>query len=399
MASYDPNSSLNLTRPPPTTHPYPASQSTNPTYQIDNAPQPYANQPRRIQFSIGESGSAPCGTTSIGVRIGCSQGDKICFSGEVVGGKKVSSDDVEAFRKALEDKVKASSILANSALQASTNLAPRRGMSNQSGKVTLASAAKVAAALGADYGRTAGEFIGSGLHHIAEFMTKWGDPAMDETLAGTRTRSQMARSHRLLPDAPLGRNLDELADPNFVPPEVGLPVVWVNPNGDQLPLVGRPHPSTTQTANCDPGPTTYNWSPYGQPPSQRVDRTGATTGTRVFAGAGTQYLMPQGGSLPEGSSNLGRYSGLAVDAFKPVSNAFDHFGSGTLTYMDHIAPNQEYRSLTGNLSLATSVSDENTYVPQSNSDSTPAAFIQSQTTQYRSPVSRDPWNNAAAPMS
>jgi hypothetical protein len=166
MASYNTSSLIPTV---PTLQPHPSSifQNTNTTYQNSNATQPNANQSSCIQFGIGESGTAPCGITSVGVRIACSQGGTaIYFSGEVVGGSKVAASDLEAFRQALQEKVNASIVLVNSAIQASATLVPKHGMPNQNGKVTRESAAKVAAALGADHRRAAG---GSPrLHRMAE---------------------------------------------------------------------------------------------------------------------------------------------------------------------------------------------------------------------------------------
>jgi hypothetical protein len=374
-------------------------QNTNATNQNSNATQPNANQSSCIQFGIGESGTAPCGITSVGVRIACSQGGTaIYFSGEVVGGSKVAASDLEAFRQALQEKVNASVVLANSAIQVSATLVPKHGMPNQNGKVTRESAAKVAAALGADHRRAAG---GSPrLHRMAEFMTMWGDPARDVTLPGTGKRTQTAKVHRLLPEAYTGWRLEELADPNFVPSEVGLPVMWTNPNGDQLPLTGRPHPSTTQTAKSDRGPTTNSWWPNGESPSQGSDHTGATAGPGVFAGAGTQSLIPV--VSPMGYSNLGRTLGPDVNAFEPQPKAFDHFSDGTLTYMKHLNPNQRYQSLTGNLLTPTSVSEGNTFVPPFDPDSTHKANLPRQSRLPGPKFSNDPWNQivpGAAPVS
>jgi len=151
-------------------------QNTNAAYQNSNATQPNANQSGCIQFGIGKSGTAPCGIHSVGVRIGCSQGDQaIYYSREVVGGSKVAPGDVEAFRQALQEKVNESRVLANSAVHASKTLTPRHGRPNRNGKVTRETAAKVAAALGEDHRRAADESIG--LHRMAEFMTMWGDPS------------------------------------------------------------------------------------------------------------------------------------------------------------------------------------------------------------------------------
>jgi hypothetical protein len=395
MEPYGPQPSLNLTRPLPSISPYATSQESNAAYPNSNATQPNVSQSSLIQFGIGEPGSAPCGNTTIGIRIGCSHGDTaIHFSGEVVGGSKVVPGDVDDFRRALQKEVNESSVLANSALRASTILAPKHGMSNKSGQVTLASAAKVAAALGADHRRTAKESIG--LHHNAEFMTMWGDAATDVTLAGTRKRSQMARTHRVLPDAPIGRTLDELADPNFVPPEVGLPVMWTNPNGHQISLTKRSYLATRHRGNPDQGLTTSSWSPDGRLPSQPGDGTGATTGTRIFAGAGTRYSIPQGGLLPEGSSNLGQDLCSAVNAFGPVPNAVDHFRIGTLT--NHFGLSPGYQSLTSNLSPPAPVSDGNTFVPQVDPNFISQTFLPIQGSQHNSPVYTRPWGTSATGM-
>jgi hypothetical protein len=228
----------------------------------------------------------------------------------------------------------------------------------------------------------------------------WGDPARDVTLPGTGKRTQTAKVHRLLPEAYTGWRLEELADPNFVPSEVGLPVMWTNPNGDQLPLTGRPHPSTTQTAKSDRGPTTINWWPNEGSPSQGSDHTGATAGPGVFAGAGSQSLIPV--VSPMGYSNLGRTLGPDVNAFEPQPNAFDHFSDGTLTYMKHLNPNQRYQSLTGNLLTPTSVSKGNTFVPPFDPDFTHKANLPRQSRLPGPTFSNDPWNQivpGAAPVS
>jgi hypothetical protein len=373
------------------------SQNTNGTYQNSNATQPNASQSSWIQFGRGLPGSSPCGPNTTGVRIGCSQdADGIYYSGEVVGGRRVTEDHLEAFRRGFERSVNHSPLLANSAIQASEILAPRRGMLNQDPKVTLASAGKVAAALSANHQNAPDGSICE--NQMAEFMTMWVDAVTGSILQGSGTRSQTGRTHRLTGNACIGWTLKELADPNFVPPVVGLPVRWRNPNGDEISLTNCSHMSNTHTSDGDQDPTLNNWSADRQLPRQRNDHTGATAGPGVFAGAGTQSLVPV--VSPMRYSNLWRTLGPDMNAFEPQPYAVDHFKARTLEYMGHLSPEQRYQTLTGILSSPPSVSDGNTFVPQVGSNSAP--FLPHETTQYRYPASHDPWNDpatGAAPVS
>jgi hypothetical protein len=61
--------------------------------------------------------------------------------------------------------------------------------------------------------------------------------------------------------------------------------------------------------------------------------------------------------------------------------------------MNHLVPEQRYRTLTGSLIPPTSVIDGNTLARQVNPNSTPEASLPGQTTQYGFPVSHDPWND------
>lgn len=398
MASYN-TSSLIPTVPTLQPHPSSTFQNTNTTYQNSNATQPNANQSSWIQFGRGVPGSSLCGPNTIGVRIGCLQeADGLNYIGEVNGGKEVGDGDLEAFRRGFERSVNDSPLLANSAIQASKILAPRRGLLNQDPKVTLASAAKVAAALSENHRNAP---VGSICHNqMAEFMTMWVDAATDVTRQGSGTRSQTGRSHRLTAGACTGWTLKELADPNLVLPEVGLPVWWKNPNGDKISLTNRSYLSNTNIANSDQGPTTNTWLPDGQLPSQGSNHTGPTAGPGLFAGAGTPSLVPV--VSPMGSSNLGRTLGPDVNAFEPQPNAFDHFSDGTLTYMKHLNPNQRYQSLTGNLLTPTSVSEGNTFVPPFDPDSTHKAYLPRQSRLPGPTFSNDPWNQivpGTAPVS
>jgi hypothetical protein len=142
------NPSLILSRPSPPLHPYATHQSSNAIYQKPNATQSNINQSSRIQFDRGVSGSSPCGMNAVGVRIGCSLDPKgIYFSGQVVGGKRVTVFDVEDFHIGFENTVNGTSVLADSAVQAFINLAPSHGVLNQHPQATLDCSAKVAAAL------------------------------------------------------------------------------------------------------------------------------------------------------------------------------------------------------------------------------------------------------------
>jgi hypothetical protein len=216
-------------------------------------------------------------------------------------------------------------------------------------------------------------------------MTMYGDSDKDQSLQGSEPRDHAGEIHYLKPSVCTGRTFKELADPNFVLPEVGLPVWWRNPDGNKLLLTNRPYLSNTNTANSDQDSTTNNWSPNGQLHNQRDHHTGAITGPGVFAGAGTQSLVSQQVESSMGSSNLGQTLVPVVYPVELQPNAFDHYQARTLTSLPDPSSRYKYQSPTGTLDLPTSVSDGNTFVPQVGPNSAP--FLSHQITHHRSPVS------------
>jgi hypothetical protein len=127
-------------------------------------------------------------------------------------------------------------------------------------------------------------------------------------------------------------------------------------------------------------------------PSQPGDRTDATAGPGIFAGAGTQSLLSQQVILPTGSSNLGQTLAPTIRPVQPEPNAVDHFRMGTVT--NNFDPNQRYRTLTGNLSPPISESVGNTFVPQVDPNYTPQTLLPSQPSQHSFLVPTDLWNSS-----
>jgi len=212
-------------------HRYPTShQNTSTTYQRSDATRSNTNHASQIRFDLPKSGTAPCEETTVEARIRCFQRlDGIYFSGEVVAGRRVALSDVQSFCEALEDTVNASTVLADSAIQASTK-PPSQGTSIQD--ATLASAVKVARALGENHNKaTNGSF---GAHPSAQYVAIGADDALDKILPGTGTRRETAGTHRLQQKAHTDRTFDGLADPTVGPSHVDIPVWWMNPSGVEI---------------------------------------------------------------------------------------------------------------------------------------------------------------------
>jgi len=280
-----------------------SDQSTNTTYQKSDTTRSNTDHASRIKFDLEKSGTDACEETTVGAKILCSQRlDGIYFSGKVVGGARVAPSDVEAFRDTFENTVNASTVLSDSAIQVSTE-SPTQEMSIQD--VTLASANKVAWALGENYRKATNDsFIPQ---PSAAKISLWGDTALDKTLAGTGATHQTAEDNRLQRSAYTERGLDDLADPTVVRPEVAPPVWWINPDGQSLLLKKHAHLSTRHTANIDLVPTPKDQSYDKKTPSQSGDRKYATAKHNVLAGS--QALTSTQSILPLGPLHMGQTLG------------------------------------------------------------------------------------------